>query len=892
MTGLPTTDLSVLPYLYGFSVHRKPTFSTVISNIKSGREVTSAQQTLPLWEFELKYETLRDQTQNSSLDLNQLGFTQFEALSQIFISCNGQYGWFLFEDLTDCSRAGQVIGETDGSTTVYLLLRTIKYPNDDTATMFCTEPVGAVNRSHTFKVYFDGVEQTSGWSTSLDGTELVFDNAPPAGSVISVDMYYYYKCRFIVDEQEFEQFVKNWWTASLKFRSVIQETSDTPPLPSWAPFGAPPIVPPPVSWFAKGATADGNVEFWRFPPMSPGGKGTLSFWAKVQATDDFLALYGSFSGPIGAPNSDTMYFQPSFCSNLNFRITNISNAANAVITIVGDLTQILVGSQIYIANVNQFVPASPHQIIVSVVSTGVNTITVAWNTSALGTYNPSLNTGAHIDVLFISNITSANPAVITFSSAHGIDSSGGYTRVRLSTITQGGGWSGLGSGSGGVLVLGHSTNTITVDLDTSGLPAYVPLGNIVRCFIANAFSVFLANTGETNFVSLITTTALPPDEWVNVLCSWDMQQAAGAKKVDLYFNDSPVTVLTRADYTAGFNIDYGVGLPDTFYNVAWKVFGNGGVSGCGYAGEVAEFWFNTTDYIDFSDTSNRLKFHDVAGKAVDLGVQGEIPTGVAPTIYMGLNQHHSPVPDPNVVFVDPLGYGLSQTGGLIGTTTKFVLSFWIDRNTRGAFLYPDGYVEIDLNTNSDPPVCVCFIASTGSPFTQFQFEYDVGRGGNIRMQCDFTGGARDVIVYYGNTLATVTSTGDSAGEIAIAWDQGADFALFLNLRGYIGEFWFGPGQYFNVVDKFVDGSGNPVDLGPTGALPSGTAPVVFLHLDPGDPASAWGTNHGTGSNFGQGGSYVLVSGSRFSDNHAGTGDLIIDNEGNVGFLGYVNGPAP
>lgn len=879
----------VLPQLYGFTITKKPTFASQVRRYKSGRQVSGAQQTFPLWEFELKYESLRDQTQNSAPYVPNAGYTDLTTLVEYFNYCNGQYGRFLYEDLSDCSRVLQTIGVGDGVTLNFVFVRTIDH---DGVTF--TEPVGRVNENHTITVYKDGVEfpAPGNWSISDDGTMLLFASAPATDVVIAVDFYFYYLCRFITDEQDFEEFVKNWWTASLKFRSVLPYMPINS-LPSWIPRGpVPSPVPPPVTWFARSAVADGNVEFWRFPPMSPGRKGTLSFWAKVASGDDFLALYGAFSGPVGAPNSGTMYFQPSYVTLINFKITSVTNAANAIITIVGDLTQVPVGSEVYLTNVNQYVPASPHRIIVSVIGTGTNTITVAWNTSALGAWNPSLNVGASLNVAFIKDISAGNPAVITFSIPHQITSAGGYTRVDLATITQGGGWAGFGSGAGGVLVLGHTSTTLTIDADSTGFPAYDPLQNIVRVFVQNAISIFLANSDQSRFTNLITTTPLVPGTWVNVLSSWDTDQAAGSKKCDLYFNDSPVTVLAFQDYFADFTINYGEGLPDTSYNIGWKMFGNGGVSGVGFAGAIAEIWFDISQYIDFSNSSNRLLFHSAGLKSIDLGATGDGPTGSAPLIYMGLNTHNPGLPDPNLVFIDPLGYSLSQAGGLISTTTKFVLSFWLDRNTRGDLLFPDGYVDITLNTNSDPPLCQCYISSTGSAFTQFEFEYDVGRGGNIRMQCDFTGGARDVIVYYNNTLATVVSTGDSPGEIAIAWDQGADFFLFLGVRGYIGEFWFGPGQYFNVASKFIDGSGNPVDLGPTGALPSGTSPVVFLHLNPGDPASAWGTNHGTGSGFAQSGSFVLVSGSRISDNLVGTGDLIVDNEGNAGFLGYDSGPAP
>lgn len=50
-------------------------------------------------------------------------------------------------------------------------------------------------------------------------------------------------------------------------------------------------------------------------------------------------------------------------------------------------------------------------------------------------------------------------------------------------------------------------------------------------------------------------------------------------------------------------------------------------------GKLSEFYF-TTEYIDFSQEANRLKFRDAFGNPVSLGADGSTPTGTAPAIYM------------------------------------------------------------------------------------------------------------------------------------------------------------------------------------------------------------------------------------------------------------------
>lgn len=51
------------------------------------------------------------------------------------------------------------------------------------------------------------------------------------------------------------------------------------------------------------------------------------------------------------------------------------------------------------------------------------------------------------------------------------------------------------------------------------------------------------------------------------------------------------------------------------------------------------------------------------------------------------------------------------------------------------------------------------------------------------------------------------------------------------------------------LSKFRDGSGKPVDLGSSGELPTGTAPIMFLHVDNGSSANDFATNFGSGSSF-------------------------------------------
>ena len=71
--------------------------------------------------------------------------------------------------------------------------------------------------------------------------------------------------------------------------------------------------------------------------------------------------------------------------------------------------------------------------------------------------------------------------------------------------------------------------------------------------------------------------------------------------------------------------------------------------------------------------------------------------------------------------------------------------------------------------------------------------------------------------------------------------------------GDIADLYYAPGQYLDLSnsanrDKFYL-AGKPVDLGADGSTPTGTAPLVFFHLDDGEAAANFATNRGTGGDY-------------------------------------------
>ncbi len=91
----------------------------------------------------------------------------------------------------------------------------------------------------------------------------------------------------------------------------------------------------------------------------------------------------------------------------------------------------------------------------------------------------------------------------------------------------------------------------------------------------------------------------------------------------------------------------------------------------------------------------------------------------------------------------------------------------------------------------------------------------------------------DDTIDYTPGWATIGSRGDS----------------FVKFAGKIGDPYFAK-EFLDLdteIDKFIDGSGNPVDLGADGSNPTGNPALVFLP----NPFGTFGTNAGTGGNYDQ-----------------------------------------
>lgn len=137
--------------------------------------------------------------------------------------------------------------------------------------------------------------------------------------------------------------------------------------------------------------------------------------------------------------------------------------------------------------------------------------------------------------------------------------------------------------------------------------------NKVRIILRNA-----ANNIRVHWES--DNTVLAASGWNHLLFGINLVATPVAK---FYLNDvaqgAPLTGPTTDDIAWGSLTNFFLGSDST--------------AGNKWLGDMAEFYLNNGEYLDFATESNRRKFIDASGYPVDLGADGSTPTGTAPIIF-------------------------------------------------------------------------------------------------------------------------------------------------------------------------------------------------------------------------------------------------------------------
>lgn len=210
---------SALARNVSYPAKRTTQFKTRKFESISGKETVVSDQTIPRYVWELPMQLLRQGS------IAPFGPWTEQAVLQGFIEqMLGGYDTWLFADKYDSAVTAQPIQNTvtlltngDGATLTYQLQRTrggftmpILAPNAVATVYVNSSPVSA----STYTV--------SGWGSSTPGlVTFGAGHAPGSGVPVTADFTYYFPVRFLMDAQDFDQFMSGLYEVkSLKFRSI------------------------------------------------------------------------------------------------------------------------------------------------------------------------------------------------------------------------------------------------------------------------------------------------------------------------------------------------------------------------------------------------------------------------------------------------------------------------------------------------------------------------------------------------------------------------------------------------------------------------------------------------------------------------------------------------
>jgi uncharacterized protein (TIGR02217 family) len=145
----------------------------------------------PWWQWELTYELLRSDSANN----------EFQTLVGFYNQQKGAAIPFCFLDSVDNAATNQTFGTGDGISTQFQLFRTFGNVYEPVLA-----PYGGVT------VYKGGTMLTPTTDFTVSNLGLVtFTVAPVLGAALTWTGTFYWICRFLDDQIEFENFMNNYW---------------------------------------------------------------------------------------------------------------------------------------------------------------------------------------------------------------------------------------------------------------------------------------------------------------------------------------------------------------------------------------------------------------------------------------------------------------------------------------------------------------------------------------------------------------------------------------------------------------------------------------------------------------------------------------------------------
>lgn len=215
--------IPIYPTLAGLAINVKwsPEFFNQSQKAINGANIDIALAATPLWNFEINYTLLRDFAVTFPVAVN----SEFRRLLGFYMIVGGSAGRFLFNNPEDNIVTGQLLGQGDGTTTVFTAVRTMGAADYGYGFSALTEPVGQVNTgAGGIQTFVNGVPTSATLSTTTPvANTFTFASAPGPGLPVTANFSFYYYCKFKEDTLTFEKIANLYWqNQSVKFQSCRQ----------------------------------------------------------------------------------------------------------------------------------------------------------------------------------------------------------------------------------------------------------------------------------------------------------------------------------------------------------------------------------------------------------------------------------------------------------------------------------------------------------------------------------------------------------------------------------------------------------------------------------------------------------------------------------------------
>ena len=196
-----------------------------------------------------------------------------------------------------------------------------------------------------------------------------------------------------------------------------------------------------------------------------------------------------------------------------------------------------------------------------------------------------------------------------------------------------------------------------------------------------------------------------------------------------------------------------------------------------------------------------------------------------------------------------------------GTSDTAIFSCWFRADASGTALLFDANVNtsyrVQIAWTAANKVWCLFSTNGGGTLVLDVISSALATGTwyHVLLSFDASASARHLYINGTSDANSVTQTNNNIDWSGINNTVVGDInGTGFKFDGGLAEFYFAPGQYldFSVQanrEKFRTSGGKPANLGATGSSPTGTDPLIYLHLDDGETANNFAINRAASGNF-------------------------------------------